>query len=53
MVFHEEGGAIYLYHQLTNALIQIDQELCKSLMEGAFESIPADIVEFLTDRCIL
>lgn len=53
VVFHEEGGAIYIYHQLTNALIQIDQELCKSLMEGAFESIPADIVEFLTDRCIL
>ena len=47
-IFHNEDGEKYIFHQISNALLKIDDELAEYLQAGKeLDSLPADVLEQL------
>lgn len=52
-LFHEVEGNIYLYHQVSGALLSIDAELRDTLKNGRTDLLPPDISDRLKDNSFL
>lgn len=46
-IFHEQGNKAYIFHQTSNALLNIDGELETALKGGNLQSVPSDIIALL------
>ena len=46
-IFHEQGNKAYIFHQTSNALLNIDCELETALKGGNLQSVPSDIIALL------
>lgn len=44
IIFHEEGKRKYIYHQISNALLDVDDELYTALLSGETEMLPDNVV---------
>ena len=50
-IFHNEDGEKYIYHQVSNALLKIDDELAKYLQaENNVDALPKDVLEQLKNN---
>ena len=46
-IFHEQAGKAYIFHQTSNALLNIDDELKAALKDGNLKSVPSDVIAYL------
>ena len=47
IIFHEEENRKYIFHQISNALLDVDDELYTALQSGMIEKLPEDVVRSL------
>lgn len=52
-IFHERDGKIYIFHQMSKALLQIDDDLRNALRHEPVNGIPADIQLVLKEKGFL
>lgn len=46
-IFHNESGEKYIYHQISNSLLKIDDELAEYLQTNDIDKLPKEILEQL------
>lgn len=49
-VLHEQDCRAYVFHQMSEALLEIDEELETALKTGNIQSIPSDILSYLEEK---
>ena len=49
-IFHKNNGRTYIFHQMSDALLEIDNELEEALKTGDIPSIPNETLALLKDK---
>lgn len=52
-IFHRQNGKLYLYHQLSKALLEIDEEMYNALTTSNLDIIPSETKQYLENAFVL
>ena len=52
-VLHEQDCRAYVFHQMSEALLEIDEELETALKTGNIQSIPSDILKTTLTKLVI